>query len=110
MFRASGKKELHNGEKEGRIPTQLRMAEARVEVVDNDVGLAAFSGAGGEFAAREDLKKLRDLVSASHQLQNSVRIFREQVGKYLSPMFAVSLLFRASNMLSLFLSSIGDHA
>lgn len=40
------------------------MAEARVEVVDNDVGLAAFSGASGEFAAREDLEKFRDLISA----------------------------------------------
>ena len=33
------------------------MAEARVEIVDDNVGFAALFGASGEFAAREDLEK-----------------------------------------------------
>lgn len=42
------------------------MAEARVEIIDNDIALAALFDATGEFAAREDLEKFRDLVSASN--------------------------------------------
>lgn len=41
------------------------MAESGIDVVDDDVGLAALFGAGGEFAAGEHLEKFRDLVSAS---------------------------------------------
>ena len=41
------------------------MAEARVEVVDDDAWLAAWVGPRGEFASNEDLEKFRDWVSAS---------------------------------------------
>lgn len=40
------------------------MAKARVETIDNDVGLAASLGASGELAGRVDLEKFRDLVPA----------------------------------------------
>ena len=39
------------------------MAEAGVQIVEDDVGFAALTGASGELAAREDLKKIRDLIS-----------------------------------------------
>ena len=68
MFRASRKQEFHDGQKPGGFPSQLGMAEAGGEIVDNDLRLTALFGAGGEFAAGEDLEKFRDLVSASHQL------------------------------------------
>ena len=48
------------------------MAEAGVKVVDDDFGFAALPGASGELAAREDLKKFRDLVSMFGQLNGSV--------------------------------------
>ena len=41
------------------------MAEARVQIIDNDIAFAALFDATGEFAARENLEKLRDLISAS---------------------------------------------
>lgn len=41
------------------------MAEAGIDIVDDDFRLAALSGACGEFAAREDLEKFRYLVSES---------------------------------------------
>ena len=40
------------------------MTEARVEVVDDDVWLAALLGSSGKLAGGEDLEKLGDLVSA----------------------------------------------
>ena len=48
------------------------MAEAGVEVVDDDVGFAALPGTSGELAARVDLKKLGDLISKFGQLDCSV--------------------------------------
>lgn len=33
------------------------MAEARVDIIDDDSGLAALVNAGGEFTAGEDLEK-----------------------------------------------------
>ncbi len=65
MFRASRKEEFHNMKPQGGIPSELRMAEARVDIIDNDVALAAFFDSTGKFAAREDLEKFRDLISAS---------------------------------------------
>ncbi len=41
------------------------MAEARVDIIDNDVALAALFDSTGKFTAREDLEKFRDLISAS---------------------------------------------
>ena len=56
------------------------MAEARVKVVDDNVGLAALFGASGEFAAREDLEKFRDLVPTSNQLHCSVETLHRACG------------------------------
>ena len=39
------------------------MAETRVEVVDDDVGLTGLFETGSELAGVIDLEKLRDLVS-----------------------------------------------
>ena len=74
MFRASREEEFHDMEPHGGIPSQLRMAEARVDVIDNDVTLAALFDSIGKFAARKDLEEFRDLISASDQRDNSIRI------------------------------------
>lgn len=42
------------------------MTEARIEVVDDDVWLAALLGASGKLAGRVYFKKLGDLVSAMY--------------------------------------------
>ena len=74
MFCCSRKKELQNCERQPGIARKLGVAEAGVEIVDDDVGFAALPSAGGELAARVDLKKLRDLVSMFGQLNCSVEI------------------------------------
>ena len=42
------------------------MAEARIEIVDDDVWFAALVGASGELAGRVYLEKFGYLVSAIH--------------------------------------------
>lgn len=48
------------------------MAEAGVEIVDDDVGLATLPGASGELAARVGLKEFRDRISMFGQFDCSV--------------------------------------
>ena len=62
MFCCSRKKELHYCERKPGFARKLGVAEAGVQIVDDDVGFAALPGASGELAAREDLKNLRDLI------------------------------------------------
>lgn len=48
------------------------MAEAGVEVIDDDVRLAVLFGADGKLAGRVNLEEFGDLVSENHQLDSSV--------------------------------------
>ena len=84
------------------------MAKARVEIVDDDVCLAALFGASGKFPGRVYLEKLGYLVSTNCYSKHSVEGWWYLI--YLSAMLAVSLLFRVSNMLVLFLSVKGVQA
>ena len=72
MFCRSCEEKLQNCEPQPGIARKLGVAEAGVEVVDDDVAFAALPGASGELAARVDLKKLRDLISIFGQLNCSV--------------------------------------
>lgn len=63
MLRGSSEEELQDGEKPAGISGQLGLAEAGIEVVDDDVWLAALLGEGGEFAGGIDLEEFGDLVS-----------------------------------------------
>ena len=57
MLRASREEKFHYSEPPAGIPSQLGMAEARIDTVDDDIGFAALFGASGEFAAKEDFKE-----------------------------------------------------
>ena len=63
ILRRSRQKELHEVQEPPRVPSEIGMAEARIEVVDDDFRLAALFGASGELAGGEDLEEFGDLVS-----------------------------------------------
>ena len=62
-FRSPREEEFHYREEEWRVASELRVAEARVEVVDNDTWLAILVGASGDFASGVGFEKFGDLVS-----------------------------------------------
>ena len=72
VFCCSRKEKLHDRERQPRFASKLGMAEAGVEIVDDDVGFAALPGTSGELTARVDLKKLGDLISKFGQRNCSV--------------------------------------
>ena len=66
ILRRPRQEELHKVQEPPGVPTEIGMAEARVEVVDDDFRLAALLGASGELAGGENLEKLGDLVSMTY--------------------------------------------
>ena len=65
MLRGSRQEELHKVQEPSGVTGKLGMAKSRIEVVDDDVWLAALLGASGELAGRVYLEELGDLVSAT---------------------------------------------
>ena len=99
VFSCPSKQEFDDSESQSCIACQLRVAEARIEVVDDDLRLATPLNTSCKFPSIEDFEQLghpvSEFVSQTPPWEGTA---------YLSAMFAVSLSLNVLKMLGLFFS------